>query len=68
MWLRGRHANQRCIPGVTPRRADVALAEAATASWVRTTPLAAPVLALVATTSGVTVVSWRRPILALGAL
>ena len=50
MWLRGRQASQRWRSGRAPRRAEVARAEATTASWVRTTPLGWPVLPLVAMT------------------
>src|SRR5690606_32828800 len=50
-WASGRQASQRSAPGSTPRRALVARAEAATASWVSTTALGSPVVPLVATTS-----------------
>ena len=46
----GRQASHVSSP-VTARRADVAVADAATASWVSTTPRGVPVVPLVATTS-----------------
>ena len=51
MWASGRQATQRSRPGSTPSAAEVARAEARTASWVSTTPLGSPVVPLVATTS-----------------
>ncbi len=71
MWARGRQASHVWRPGSTPKRRDVARADASTASWVRTTPLGCPAVPERRHDEGVAVVHGhpvgQRVLLAVGA-